>query len=184
MKLPQTRIEWLVITLLAGVLGVLWIGATRVAAEDVNPNGKTPSADIEHPAPDFSLTTLDGSTASLSDYRGKPVILNFWATWCGPCRVEIPALEAAWQNHQGEAVFLGVDVQEDPLQVADFAQQLGMTYPVLLDETAETAQLYRVRAFPTTVFIDGQGVVIDIYTGPLNEPLLATRVQQLLETSQ
>jgi thiol-disulfide isomerase/thioredoxin len=127
---------------------------------------------------------LDGTTASLSDYRGKPIILNFWATWCGPCRVEIPALEAASQKHRGEAVFIGVDIQEDALQVADFAGQLGMTYPVLLDTTAETAQLYRVRAFPTTIFIDGRGVVMDIYIGPLNEPLLATRIQQLLETSQ
>jgi thiol-disulfide isomerase/thioredoxin len=179
MTLPRTRTQWIVLTTVIALFGALWIGATRVQPGQENPNGRPPSPDVGHPAPDFTLTRLDGGELSLSDLKGTPVIVNFWATWCGPCRAEIPALEAAQQRLGDDAIILGVNVQEDPARVLDFAAELNMTYPIVLDETAATSQLYQVRAFPTTYFIDARGVIVDVYTGPLNEPLLRQRADEL-----
>lgn len=184
MKLPQSRAEWAVITVLSAILGAAWISWTRVDASSFNPTGKPPSADVGHPAPDFSLDALDGSTLTLSQYNGRAVILNFWATWCGPCRAEIPALEAASQLIGDQGVIIGVNVQEDPLSVLGFAQELGMTYPVALDANSEIAQIYRVRAFPTTYFIDSRGVITELYTGELNAPLIQRKVQELNVSDQ
>lgn len=174
------RTQWAALTLLAAILGALWVGATRVAGDAINPTGKPPAPQIDHPAPDFTLATPDGGELTLSDLKGTPVILNFWATWCPPCRAEIPALEAAWRSFDGAGIILGVDVQESPDAVTAFMQNLDMTYPVVLDPDTRIARLYQVRAYPTTYFIDSRGVIVDIYTGPLNEPLLQTRLTELI----
>jgi len=179
MKLPPSRSGWIVITVLVAAFGGAWIGLTRVQAGEANPNGRPPSPNIGHPAPDFTLPALSGESLSLSDLRGRPVVLNFWATWCGPCRVEIPALEAASQAAGSQGVILGVNVQEDPERVMAFAAELGITYPIVLDASAEVARLYRVNGFPTTYFIDPQGVVAGVFHGPLNAPLLETRLMEL-----
>jgi thiol-disulfide isomerase/thioredoxin len=169
----------MVITVLTAVLGIVWISWTRVDPDAINPSGRPPSPYIGHPAPAFTLDSPEGETLTLSELKGRPVILNFWATWCAPCRAEIPALEAASQKIGERGVILGVNVGEDPAQVARFAAELGMTYSIVLDPEAEVSRLYRVRALPTTYFIDARGVITDIYTGPLNEPLLQTRIDQL-----
>jgi peroxiredoxin len=169
-----------VITVLAAILGTFWLGWTRVSPSKVNPTGKPPSPDVGHPAPDFTLDTLNGETLTLSDLKGRPVILNFWATWCGPCRAEAPALESASRLIGNAGVILGVNVQEDPLRVLDFAEQLGLTYPIVFDRDASIAKLYRVRAYPTTYFIDSQGIIAELYTGALNAPLIQRRIQELL----
>jgi thiol-disulfide isomerase/thioredoxin len=112
---------------------------------------------------------------------GQPVLINFWATWCPPCRAEIPALEAASQAFDGQAVILGINVQENPTDVLEFMADSGMTYPVVFDQDAVIARTYRVQAYPTTYFVDSQGVVVEIYTGPLNEPLVRARLAELVE---
>jgi cytochrome c biogenesis protein CcmG, thiol:disulfide interchange protein DsbE len=178
-KLPQTRIEWLIIIILTAVLGGAWIHWTRLQPVDVNASGLPPSADVGHPAPDFTLRTLNGETVRLSDFRGKSVILNFWASWCGPCRTEIPALQNAWEKVEGEAVILGVDVQEDIQVVSAFATERGMTYPIVLDMAGEVNRTYHVYALPTTYFIDARGTVVELYTGALNVPLIQRRVKEL-----
>jgi cytochrome c biogenesis protein CcmG, thiol:disulfide interchange protein DsbE len=178
-KLPQTRSDWLIITLLTAVLGAGWIGATRLQPQQANAMALPPAASIGHPAPDFTLQTPNGETVSLSDFKGKPVVLNFWASWCGPCRTEIPALQDAWRKLEADAVIVGVDVQEDPLLVSAF----GMTYPLMLDSTGAISRTYRVYALPTTYFIDAQGVVTEHYTGALNVPLIQRRVQELLQST-
>lgn len=183
MKLPQTRFDWIVLTLLAAVLGMAWISMTRVDASDVNLSGLPPSPDIGHPAPDFTLPTPNGGTLSLTDLRGQPVILNFWATWCGPCRVEIPALEAASRRAGSQAVILGVSVQESASTVSAFAAEVGMTYPVALDLDAKVARTYRVVGFPTTYIIDAQGIIVDIYPWPINEPLLNSLIDDLIAST-
>lgn len=177
--MPRTRRDWLIITIVVAALGIFWLNATRAAAADVNPTGRPPAPEIGHPAPDFTLPASDGSLISLAEFKGQPVILNFWATWCGPCRAEIPALQAVWESPDSQGVIFGIDVQEPAERVVAFMADYGMTYPVALDQSAEVARLYRVRAFPTTYFINSRGVIIDIYTGPLNEPLLLKWLAEL-----
>jgi thiol-disulfide isomerase/thioredoxin len=124
------------------------------------------------PAPDFALSNLEGKTVRLSDFKGKPVIINFWATWCPPCRFEMPALEAIYQKYKDKGlVVLGVNtgerVRDGGLagRVGAYARQLGLTFPIVLDLTDSVANLYRLRAYPTTYFVDASGKVTDMRRG-------------------
>ena len=178
-KLPRTRLEWITVTVITAVLGIVWINATRVDPHAINPTGKPPSPDVGHPAPDFTLTNLSGEPLTLSKLKGRPLILNFWATWCGPCRAEIPALQAASELIGDQGVILGVNVQEHTPIVSDFALQRGMTYPIVLDLDAHVARLYQVSAYPTTYFIDPRGLIAELYIGSLNAPLIQRRIHEL-----
>lgn len=110
------------------------------------------------PAPEFSLPDLDGKLHTLSEYRGKLVVLNFWATWCPPCRYEMPAMQRAWEQVGDEGiVFLGVDVGEDSDTVFTFLADYPLDFPLLLDEQAKVIEQYPVTGLPTTYIIDPQG---------------------------
>jgi len=121
-------------------------------------------------APDFQLQTLDGQTFSLSGVRGKPVLLNFWTTWCGPCRFEMPFLQEIYDEYSDKGLALiTVDIGESKSDVENFLQREGLSLPALLDSQAEVARLYRVAAIPTTFFIDKDGIIrgrqIGAFTG-------------------
>ncbi len=117
--------------------------------------------DIGSSAPDFTLETTDGGSLSLSDFQGKIVILNFWATWCVPCQSEMPHFQAVHNEHSGKGVaLLSIDIQESPSQVKEFADSNGLTFPLLLDRQAEVAQKYCLpSALPITLFIDAEGII-------------------------
>ncbi len=118
------------------------------------------------PAPDFSLKTLQGETRSLSSYQGSIVFLNFFATWCGPCRAEMPSMEVLYNTLNGEKfVILAVDLQEERSTVERFIQQNRLTFPVLLDERGGAGKLYGVQAIPTSYVIDKTGKIIAGMTG-------------------
>jgi peroxiredoxin len=111
-------------------------------------------------ARDFTLESLAGGKASLRDYQGSVVLLNFWATWCPPCQDEIPDFEAAYQAHKDEGfVILGVNVEESRTAVEPFVQGLQMSYPILLDESGKVMQEYRARGLPMSLLIDRDGVI-------------------------
>jgi peroxiredoxin len=132
-------------------------------------------------APDFALSDLGGTPIRLGDLRGQVVVVNFWATWCPPCRVEAPALQAASQRYaQQGVIFLGVDQREDAATVQQFAAEFGLTYPLLLDTDGAVAAMYQVLGIPTTVFVDAQGVVAARHVGPLTEEQIAQYVDPLL----
>ncbi len=117
-------------------------------------------------APDFTLNDLDGQEVSLSGLRGKPVLLNFWATWCGPCRIEMPFLQKVYEKWTGkELVLLAVNLQEDPAKVREFVESAGYSFPVLLAAGNEVPLSYNVRGIPATFFIDVDGVIRDIKIG-------------------
>jgi thiol-disulfide isomerase/thioredoxin len=125
---------------------------------------QTPTADL--PAVDFSLKDLSGQEQNLSSYAGKLVFLNFWATWCGPCRAEIPSMEELYLELQNQDfVIVALNSQEADKQVADFVENVGMSFPVLLDTAGRVGAAYSIRAIPTTYIIDPQGYILGRMVG-------------------
>lgn len=111
-------------------------------------------------APDFALRTLDGENLRLSEYRGEVVMINFWATWCGPCRQEMPLLDELYNRYERVGFqLLGVNIDDDPRRAMEMAEELGISFPVLFDDRKEVSELYRVEAMPVTVILDREGVV-------------------------
>jgi peroxiredoxin len=163
------------------VLGLAWINVSRVTdATLMTQDVAAPKAGFL--APDFRLSTTEGETIQLSALQGTPVIINFWATWCPPCRQEMPALEAIWQRYgQGGVVILGVDQGERADVVTRFARdEVGTTFPLLLDTHQSVGARYGVRALPTTVFVDADGRIQDVVVGgPLDEAALVGGVNQI-----
>jgi cytochrome c biogenesis protein CcmG/thiol:disulfide interchange protein DsbE len=118
------------------------------------------------PAPNFELKDLNGKTVSLSAFRGHPVILDFWATWCGPCRVAIPFVERFYRTHKKEGlVALGLNIDDDTSTVYPFVQQMGMTYPVLYAAGTPAPELYEVEGIPSFILIDQNGMIVRRYEG-------------------
>ncbi|MGG7619296.1 peroxiredoxin family protein [Bacillus coreaensis] len=117
-----------------------------------------PGLRVGEKAPDFELMTLDGKTVKLSDYRGKKVILNFWATWCPPCKAEMPDIQKFYNEADDNVEILAINI--DPqYDVKKFVREANVTFPVLLDSKDEVNNLYRILTIPTTYFIDGDGII-------------------------
>ena len=175
--------NWISIGLLS--LGALWILGSA-ASPGSTTNGFIPAPQEGFLAPDFELVTLDGETVALSDYRGKTVLVNFWASWCPPCRSEMPAMEKIYQQNSAEEfVILAVnDTRQDNLtNITDFVIEQGLTFPILLDNTGEVSAQYQVHSLPTSFFINQNGIIQEIVIGGMNEALLITRFEKLSEES-
>lgn len=152
--------------------------------EDINPTGEPPAAREGRAAPDFQLRTLGGTVARLSDYRGQFVLLNFWASWCGPCRGETPDLEAFYRQYRDRGlVVLGVNQQEPEGTARSFAELFGVTYPILLDRNGGVSDGYRVSTgLPISFFIDREGVIRRIFIGRVQWDDLEALAREYLET--
>ncbi|MFE4709826.1 MULTISPECIES: peroxiredoxin family protein [unclassified Paenibacillus] len=128
-------------------------------------------------APDFTLQDLSGNPVRLSDFRGKRVMLNFWATWCPPCRVEMPHMQSIYENYESEdVVILGVNMTLTEKALGDvqpFVQEQKLTFPIVLDEDGELMQTYQIVAYPTTYVLDADGVVREKVRGAMNYEMMS-----------
>jgi cytochrome c biogenesis protein CcmG, thiol:disulfide interchange protein DsbE len=130
--------------------------------------------------PDLALKGLDGQQVKLSELRGKPVMVNFWATWCPPCKQEMPDIEKAYKKYRDEGVvFLGVDQMEDLDTVQKFVKENGYSWTFLLDADGAASRLFRASALPTTFFIDRQGIIRDMQVGALNAAQLESKLAKI-----
>ncbi|WP_179966054.1 peroxiredoxin family protein [Lysinibacillus antri] len=131
-------------------------------------------------APDFSLETLKGEVMSLSDFKGKKVFLNFWATWCPPCRAEMPDIQKFSEDEDVVVLAINLTHTEDSLTtVENFIQDRAFTFPVLKDENGDVAELYRVQAYPTSYMIDSKGTIQYVALGAMNYDLMIREFEKL-----
>lgn len=149
------------------------------------PDGAEVAAEEGALAPDFLLEQLEGEDLRLSDFRGYPVVLNFWATWCEPCRKEMPELVEAYDRYGGEGlVIIGVNLQEGKSIAGPFVEDYGIDFPIVVDRDGDLWDHYRLLGLPTTYFIDSDGVIRSVFRGPFVEERDGTDVQDAIEESE
>jgi cytochrome c biogenesis protein CcmG/thiol:disulfide interchange protein DsbE len=133
------------------------------------------------PAPDFSLQTFEGQTITLSQFQGQVVVINFWASWCIPCREEARYLESTWRNYQDQGVvFIGVNWVDTNKEALAFLDEYGITYYNGVDLGTKIAQAYRLQGIPETFFVDKTGTLRGVHIGAFQPPQLDEKIQELL----
>ena len=152
---------------------------TKVSEEILTPTSELENPQEVKPAPDFTLTSLDGDPIALSDHQGQAVMINFWATWCPPCLAELPLIESFAESHPEKLVVLAVNAGEEKASVLDFVNEFGYDLQFLLDPSNSLASQYQVRGLPTSVFIDQQGLIQGVHIGLLDENLLSNYLSQV-----
>lgn len=135
---------------------------------------------VGQPAPPFALMDLSGNTVSLEDLKGKPVVLNFWATWCVPCKAEHPILMRGARDYQGRVTFVGVIFQDDPMLIRRYVASAGAPGPTLIDDSSAVAIAYGVYGVPETYLIGADGVIAEKIIGPVNPNNFFDKIESLL----
>jgi thiol-disulfide isomerase/thioredoxin len=162
-----------VVLLLGGLLVGVGLAAMIFAGSSLAASGAVRSAPVTGSlAPGFQLVSLKGGEVSLDRLRGKLVILNFWATWCPPCKEEMPLLQDYADKHPTDTVLLGINFDEQAHVVQDFVDELNLRFTILLDPGGKISDLYRVRAYPTTFFVGTDGKVRAYHVGLLSKELV------------
>ena len=174
----------LVATIAVVIVGAAWLLGERQDFGSIGQGGINANLvpAVGEPAPELLTFTADGSPIKLSDLRGQPVWLNFWGSWCPPCRAEMPELQAAYETLQPRGVvMLGVSMREDPAVAVDYANRVGATFPILADpeylsnmfseeeypRIRELVETYKINNFPTHIFIDREGIVRAVVLQPM-----------------
>lgn len=140
---------------------------------------------IDQPAPDFTLESVDGGQVRLSDLKGKPVIINFWASWCGPCRKEMPDFQAVYEQYKDAGLQVyGINVGESKVAVRDFRETVGAKFPVLLDTHEEAQNAYKILPLPATFFVDSGGKIRAIYQYQMSRSQMEAEVLRLLGNTE
>jgi peroxiredoxin len=181
--------QWNVVLVTVLVAGSLLIAATRVQpGSGVTP--PAPQTDVltdpaplpNHPAPDLALPQLDGTQLTLRDLRGQVVLINVWATWCPPCRAEMPAIQQAYAAYRDRGlIVLAVNQREEATAITPFLEQYGLTFPILLDRDGQASATYQASALPSSFFVDRRGVIRAVYRGPMPPRVINGIMEQLLQ---
>jgi peroxiredoxin len=161
----------------------LWLNKTvqSAAASEETAAGGPPR--VGQKMADFSLDNLKGIEVRLSDYLGRPVLVNFWTTWCPPCRAEMPLFSDLYLEYEADGLMiLAVDVGESYSLAAEFNREQNLPFPVLLDPAEDLADTLQIRAFPTSILVDRDGVVRDIHVGMYTEVEIDREIIPLLES--
>lgn len=162
----------------AAVVGLLLVAVLHPAQT----NGVVP---LGRSAPSFTLPLLHGGRVSLAAYHGRPLLINFWASWCIPCKQEAPVLERGWQRYGPRGVaFLGIDEQDTRTDALQFEQQYGITYPSAYDASGYQFIDYGVSGFPETFFVTRDGSLLDKYVGPLDDATLDRLVSAVMRRNR
>jgi len=145
---------------------------------------KTPVLKAGDRPPEFRLADLEGNVHDSSEYAGKPLIINFWGTFCPPCRAEMPALQKVYDKWKDEGVqLIGINLSEDRLSVQNFIRQVGTDFPILLDKNRQVEKQFGLKQYPTTFFVRPDGTIADmIIGGPLSEDQIEWQVRRLIES--
>jgi cytochrome c biogenesis protein CcmG, thiol:disulfide interchange protein DsbE len=158
----------------AALVGVLFMGLGKDPAAIRSPL-------VGKPAPSFALREVGtGQTIDLAQFKGKPVVLNFWATWCGPCWEEHPVLVANARALQPNVQFLGVVFQDSEEKILSFLNQRGSAYPTVVDDRGKTAIAYGIGGVPETFFLDANGVIAAKHNGPMSPDILQANLQKVM----
>ena len=165
------------------IAGLAWIWFSRIPVES-SPATPIKAAQVGFLAPDFTLNSLESQDIGLEYIKGKPIILNFWASWCPPCKAEMPAFQETFQEY-GESdlqiIAINATNQDSLTEVTQFIKEYGITFPIPLDLTGTVSADYQVHSLPTTFFIDKSGVIKEILIGgPIPLSLLRIQASQLL----
>ena len=153
--------------------------ATTPPATTEEPDATEATQPETIPAPDFTMLDWDGNEVNFSDYAGKPVVLNFWGHWCGPCQMEMPEFNAKYEELEGEVTFLMVHVGADMDAGKEKVTEGGYTFPVVFDKDSQAAAFYGVSAFPTSFFIDKEGNLQAYYVGAMDGDLLQQGIDMI-----
>ncbi len=175
--------KWIAILLIAGLIGY---GIYDVILNDSNESDSTEEGTVGlekgNIAPDFKLTTLKGEQVRLSDYRGKKVIINFWATWCPPCRAEMPDMQSFYEKSGEEVEVLAVNAtmsEKKEENVAEFVKDFGLTFPILMDTENEVNRKYSIVSIPTSYFVDTNGKVYTKFTGAMSSDYMESTIKKM-----
>ena len=167
------------------VLGVIWTFISRVPPASTTGGAPPPSPREGFSAPDFTLDLLGGGQVTLSELRGKVVMVNLWASWCPPCRAEMPAIEKVYRAYKDkglEVLAVNSTFQDSEADAAAFAQNFDLTFPILLDRMGAVSKRYQLRGLPSTYFIDRPGIIRSVVIGgPMSEALIQSKVEALLK---
>ncbi len=177
----------LVFAVILGAAGLLYAKYGDMPMPDNLAVEQTPSEEAAElqAAPDFTVYDGEGNAVHLSDFKGKPVVLNFWASWCGPCKMEMPDFEAKSKELEGEVVFMMVNATDGGRETVDTAKAFlvhsGYTFPVYYDTEYSAIYAYGVNAFPTTFFIDAEGNLIAYGQGAMSGDTLQSGIDMIIE---
>jgi len=158
--------------LLGGLAIGLGLGVSVILGFDYSTNADNSNPTIGSVAPDFKLQTLSEEEVRLNRFRGSPVLINFWATWCQPCQIEMPYIQDRFDRYSPDLVVLAVNFDEPVSSVQEFVEEQKLTIDVLLDPGGRVQELYQIRGYPTTYFVDAEGIIRIIHIGFMTEDQL------------